>query len=272
VTGRLPALALLATLAGCQFTLKPALDASAAADDLGLDLGAVAPDLTRALPDGVVARGIGFPCVAAGECDSAACIDGYCCESSCDPADPANLCKACGVPGHEGRCVFAAAGSDPHQQCEPDPEASCGRDGLCDGNGACRRRSSGTDGGCEERRPGQPCTLPSDCASGFCAPQGVCCDAACTGSCQSCTLTGQAPGHCASVAMGTQCAAAGCMGDSVRSARSCDGNGTCGPATTTDCTPYTCNPAGATCFAKPCAGNEQCAAGHTCNPGSKKCM
>jgi hypothetical protein len=329
---RLATLALLAGVASCQFTLKPALDASAGADDFAVDLGS-APDLLRMVPDGAVPRGIGFPCGGPGECDSASCVDGFCCESLCDPSDPANLCMACNVAGHEGHCFAAPAGSDPHQQCEPDPVASCGKDGLCDGNGACRRYPAATvcgspscaagsvtaapvcdgngtcvggavtscapyvcasatacatnctapdvgcappavctNGSCGKRASGQPCMQPSDCASNFCAPPGVCCDAACTGNCQACNLAGQPPGHCAPLANGTQCAPATCMGDSKLSARTCDGAGTCQPAKATDCTPYTCNLGNASCFAKPCAGNQQCAAGHTCNSGSGKCM
>jgi hypothetical protein len=266
---RLSLLALVTTVAACQFSIGSALDAAAPVDDLGIDLGA---DLMRMVPDGAVPRGLGYPCSGASECDSAACVDAYCCESLCAPGDPASLCKACNVPGHEGRCFDAQAGTDPHQQCEPDPVAPCGKDGLCDGNGACRRRASGTDGGCEELPLGQPCTLPSDCASGFCSPQKVCCDAACAGNCQACNLGGQPPGHCAPLANGTQCAPPVCAGDSTLSARSCDGAGSCQPATATDCTPYTCDKANATCFTKPCAGNQECASGHTCNSGSTKCM
>ncbi|MCU1281301.1 MAG: Flagellar hook-length control protein FliK [bacterium] len=326
-------LGLVAAVAACQFSIKPDVDASVAADDLGVDLAGVAGDLARPAPDGAVPRGLGFPCDGVAECDSGACVDGYCCESLCDPGDASNLCKACNVPGHEGRCVAAVAGTDPHQQCEPDPVATCGKDGLCDGHGACRRYPHGTacgmpscaagsltaaatcdgegscvagavrtcapyvcgsatscatsctppdvgcappatcnNGSCGKHALGQQCASPSDCASNFCSPQAVCCDAACTGSCESCALGGQPAGHCAPLAAGTQCAAAACMGDSRLAARTCDGNRTCQAAATTDCTPYTCNTANATCFAKPCQGNQQCAAGHTCNGGSGKCQ
>jgi hypothetical protein len=236
------------------------------------------------------------------------------------------------VAGFAGQCVAAAAGTDPHQQCDTDPVASCGRDGLCDGNGGCRKYAVGTacgaascmsgsvtlapacdgngscvatppsscapytcanstacattctppanncappagctNGSCGKRAAGQPCTQPSDCASNFCAPQGVCCNQACSGVCQSCNLPGKM-GTCSPVAAGTQCAPAGCMGDARVSARSCDAAGTCQAATTTDCTPYTCNKTNGTCYARPCQGNQQCATGHTCNGGSGKCQ
>jgi hypothetical protein len=51
---------------------------------------------------------------------------------------------------------------------------------------------------------GDSCNGPSDCASGFCI-DGVCCDMACTGLCESCVMsqTGVADGSCADVAAGT---------------------------------------------------------------------
>jgi hypothetical protein len=231
VAARLSLIALVA--AGCQFSIRPASDASAPVDDFGVG-GNGEPDFAQPIP-----RGLGAPCLGVADCESATCVDGVCCDSLCDPSDPANLCKACNVAGHEGHCFAATGGTDA--------------------------------GGCRAVPLGQPCTLPSDCASGFCAPQGVCCDAACTGNCRSCAL-GIAPGHCTPLGAGTQCAPRACMGDSNLSARACDGAGTCAAATATDCTPYTCNPAGAVCFTRPCAGNQQCAQGHTCNSGSTKCM
>jgi hypothetical protein len=324
-------LALVAGAAtGCSFRIGAAAgDASAGADDLASGGG---DDLEPLVPDGIVSRGLGYPCTSPSECDSAACVDGYCCDSLCDPSDPSNLCKACNVPGSEGRCVLAIAGTDPHQQCEPDPVASCGKDGLCDGNGACRLWVAGTTcgsdscsggsvtyapacdgngscvaapamscapytcgsatacatsctppangcaapavctgGSCGTRTLGQPCAKPTDCTSGFCAAQGVCCDSACSGSCVSCNVPGKV-GHCSPLATGTQCAAPACMGDARLSARSCDGAGACRPATSTSCSPYSCNKANATCYARPCANNMQCAMGHTCNNGSQKCQ
>jgi MYXO-CTERM domain-containing protein len=62
---------------------------------------------------------------------------------------------------------------------------------------------------------GQPCAMPSDCTSDFCA-DGVCCDTACgqssAGDCQSCkgSLTGGADGACGTIlgAVGYQCRSA----------------------------------------------------------------
>jgi hypothetical protein len=62
------------------------------------------------------------------------------------------------------------------------------------------------------------------------------------------------------------------MGDARLLPRTCDGAGTCQPATTSNCTPYTCDSATAMCYARPCSTNQQCATGHTCNTGSGKCQ
>ena len=51
---------------------------------------------------------------------------------------------------------------------------------------------------------GSGCTLPSDCASGFCT-DGVCCDSACDGLCMACNnnKTGQPDGVCSPITAGT---------------------------------------------------------------------
>ena len=322
-------------VAACHFRVAPALDAAAPADDLApsaTDSAPAASDFARAIPDGATPGGAGWPCDHAADCANGTCVDGYCCDSFCDPSDGANLCRACNVPGSEGHCVAALAGTDPHQQCEPDLVNPCGRDGLCDGSGQCRltpprtpcgsascvagtltfaptcdgagRCAVGTsqscapylcasasacatdctpsangcappavcdaNGSCGKRALGQPCGGAGDCRSGFCA-QGVCCDGACAGSCHACNLPGSI-GRCSPSPAGSSCGAAQCAGDDAVAARACDEAGVCLPGIVKACTPYTCNSASASCFARPCQSNQQCAMGHICNGGSGKCQ
>lgn len=66
----------------------------------------------------------GQACAAGGECASSVCVDGFCCDSAC-----AGACRACNVPGMEGKCTFHAVGSDPENDC-PDPNVCLGR-GSC---------------------------------------------------------------------------------------------------------------------------------------------
>ena len=112
-------------------------------DDGGDTDGGSVPDLFS-LPDGIVAGAIGSPCASAQACANGLCVDGYCCEEACTPAAVANFCKACNVPGFEGRCTLAPPGTDPRNQCATDTQASCGLDGQCDGKGACRKWASAT--------------------------------------------------------------------------------------------------------------------------------
>src|SRR6185436_3788350 len=55
-------------------------------------------------------------------------------------------------------------------------------------------------GSCGKKPLGAACADPADCTSGFCA-QGVCCNAACTASCQACNLMASL-GTCTSVPPG----------------------------------------------------------------------
>ena len=74
----------------------------------------------------------GAGCVAAADCMSGFCADGVCCTSACTGA-----CMACNVDT-SGTCQpVAAAKADPHKVCKDAGATTCGRNGLCDGAGAC---------------------------------------------------------------------------------------------------------------------------------------
>jgi hypothetical protein len=73
------------------------------------------------------------------------------------------------------------------------------------------------NGGSTTPAPNQTCTVAAQCASGFCV-DGVCCDSACDGACQSCSQTGKL-GTCSPVKNTTDDA---CMGGST-----CDNTGAC---------------------------------------------
>jgi hypothetical protein len=85
----------------------------------------------------------GVPCAVDGTpCASGFCVDGICCNTSCEGA-----CQACsagrtGAP--DGLCRSIPAGTDPDTECTDDGAASCGRTGHCDGNGACALYTPGT--------------------------------------------------------------------------------------------------------------------------------
>ena len=157
-----------------------------------------------------------------------------------------------------------------------------------------------TDDGTRNKDPGLACSCDSQCKSGFCV-DGVCCDKACTGTCMTCALAsslgtcravpaGSAPraatdcaktdaatcgqdgmcdgtGKCERYPTGTPCKAGSCTGDAVTGRYQCDGSGTCKPAASTVCAPFSCNGATMACFDE-CSSDADCVAGQTCRNGS----
>lgn len=143
---------------------------------------------------------------------------------------------------------------------------------------------------------GTPCKKDLDCASKHCEPRsGLCCNAACAGSCMTCALGGQegrctfvpagvdphgdcasAPlascgldgtcdgkGACRTYLAGTLVAAASCSGlalEKVTLASFCDGKGKLLPGAELTCDPYTCDPASRRCRPS-CASAAECATG-----------
>lgn len=108
------------------------------ADGLSRDTATDAPPAPDDVPRS--GRPPGVACVAPEDCESGVCADGVCCRTTC--GDP---CLVCNVSGQEGTCVAAPAGEDPRGGCDPEAASTCGRDGVCDGNGACRRHAAGVE-------------------------------------------------------------------------------------------------------------------------------
>ncbi|HZL20141.1 MAG TPA: hypothetical protein VFG23_20585, partial [Polyangia bacterium] len=142
--------------------------------------------------------------------------------------------------------------------------------------------------------PGSACASDSQCASDHCV-DGVCCESACSGQCQSCgessnpgkcltisgtprgslraRCTGTAP--CQSQCDGTnptactfpgstaQCAAAGCANGVVTSSTVCNGAGACTTASTTPCTSNQC--ADSTKCSGGCSASQPCGGGKYCD-------
>jgi hypothetical protein len=215
-------------------------------------------------------------------CKGAACLAGT---TTFTPASRCNGISACVTPGPISCAPFLCGAGACKSICSAD--ADCAPPSVCSG-GSCGLKSSGAT-----------CGGGTECASGICA-QGACCKTACAGTCTSCALAGSegtcAPvysggrdpasrcndlgaascgndgfcngaGGCRLYAAGTECAAPSCpiATTTATLARSCDGVGTCRPAATQSCVPYTCN--GSTCQAA-CATNADCSAGTVCNNGS----
>jgi hypothetical protein len=123
------------------------------------------------------------------QCLSGFCVDGVCCDTKCD-----ELCRSCKLTGTKGTCNFIPTGEDPDNECPQDPPMTCGRDGFCDGAGACRRYGAATI--CEAQscsgstqRLARSCDgtgqcIPATALTHDCTPY-VCDSDACKTSCQS---------------------------------------------------------------------------------------
>lgn len=142
-------------------------------------------------------KATGDSCNSGGDCSTSHCVTGVCCNSACTGA-----CQRCDATGTEGTCSAL-------------PEATnvtaCGAY-ACDGiSGECptmcttsRQCATGnycSNGSCQPLKDkGATCTASVQCTTGFCA-DGVCCDSACSGSCDRCNQAG-ALGTCSAAPSG----------------------------------------------------------------------
>lgn len=165
---------------------------------------------------------------------------------------------------------------------------SCADSTGCDLSAFCQSTQCVPDQG-----PGGACTGPEACQGGLFCVDGVCCNTACTGSCESCNLPGVA-GLCSPIPAGqdpaAECPGVSCNGyyfgwvqdsclrraDVAAARTACNGAGACRSAAqecgqaTPGSTSITCN---STCQ-DPTAGTCTGAVAGTCsnvNPGSQSC-
>jgi hypothetical protein len=158
----------------------------------------------------------GQSCSEAGECESTQCVDGVCCESSCQGS-----CRSCALPASPGRCVNVATGApDPRGTCVDEGNASCGHDGVCDGGGACRKYPVGTECGSATCNQGSAtaastCNQAGQCVappSHTCSPyvcNGSVCFAGCTKDADCVAGNFCVNGSCGKKPNGAECSAGG---------------------------------------------------------------
>jgi hypothetical protein len=179
----------------------------------------------------------GRQCADPGECQSDNCVDGVCCDTLCD-----GLCESClGVDtsGSDGTCAPVTDHTDPIDECT-------GNYTTCNGSGACYLAS------------GQSCSSGAQCETGNCPGQdGVCCDYACDGTCESCIggETGGTDGICGHVTAHTD-PIDECTGNYT----TCNGQGGCFKANGQscggggECETGNCPPQDDVCCASQCVG------------------
>ncbi|MBN2494783.1 MAG: hypothetical protein JXR96_09355 [Deltaproteobacteria bacterium] len=101
--------------------------------------------------------GLGSPCGSAADCAAGqSCADDVCCNRICDAP-----CERCDLPSALGVCVYAAAGTDPRDACEPE-QTPCGQTGTCAGSADCALDAQGVE-----------CS-PQSCEGGVKTSAGLC--------------------------------------------------------------------------------------------------
>jgi alpha-tubulin suppressor-like RCC1 family protein len=187
-----------------------------------------------AAPSGTASSGTGAgggPCLPSkcpdpGECATPICVTDHRCGTANEPAGTA--CTSGGkVCDGSGKCVACISDSD----CTDKAKPVCG-DGACEGatcrNGMLDGDESGVDcgGSCPGCPNGKPCKVGADCATGYCADDGLC--KACKESTQCSTDTWCDPlisgGGCvADLAPGEACAeGAQCPADACKDGFCCN--------------------------------------------------
>lgn len=204
-------------------------------------------------------------CGTTGDCRAGACAvwaaGSPCGAASCADAStqrPRSTCDGAGT------CASPATMACAPGRCDPGTAACtnvCTLDSQCTAPGTC------VNGSCGLQPRGGTCSATAQCTPGLTCSirEGVCCDTACNGVCETCRPPNLAPGTCAAVAAGTSDPSGICV---TSATTTCGLNGLCkgnntGLVGTERCQTYgTAIP----CRSQSCAGG-MVTASATCNGG-----
>lgn len=205
----------------------------------------------------------GGACEAAKDCSSGNCVEGVCCNTACDGA--CDVCtKALGATV-DGACAVATTGSVGAPECAPfvcdGTTAACPN--ACSVDAQCSSGNYCNGGACVPKKlDGASCATANQCKADHCA-DGVCCNAACDGSCDVCTgaLGATKDGVCTAAAKGVAgsptCAPFVCDGKAGLCPKTCALDGDC--SATSHCVANVCQPKKANGGA--CAATKECLSG-----------
>jgi Kelch motif/Galactose oxidase, central domain len=215
-------------------------------------------------------------------CGSPVCVGNSLADKACDGA---------------GACKTQAASQD----CTPYLCSGGSCPSTCAGDAQCAIGNYCTQGQCQQTKAdGAQCSAANECANAHCV-DGVCCDLACSGTCQACSSAkkgagadgdcgpiakgadpdnecAQQPvstcgfdgscngqGACGYYASGTSCGSSSCLNNKV-SGSFCDGLGACNVNPSgVACDPYKCI---TDSCANPCQGDTDCVPPNICAQGS----
>jgi hypothetical protein len=182
-----------------------------------------------------------------GTCELELCVEPRCSDGALNGHETATDCggPACGGCSNGENCQ---SGRDCHSShCEGGSCSACVDENDCHD---AATPSYCEDGVCAPKRiDGETCAGATECASGICSADGVCCDAACDGLCESCVVAGS-EGTCS-----PQPATTDPDGD-CPNAELCDGSGSCAGACGVDAPPPGVGSCPAECTS--CSGENVC--------------
>ena len=182
----------------------------------------------------------------------------------------------------EGAYVFARSGTTWTEQkkvtaSDGAPDDEFGRAVSINGNtaviGAAQQTTAAVGAAyvyVRVKTNGDSCSAATDCLSNYCV-DGVCCDRACTGTCEACTAAKRGTGTngvCGTIVDGSdpdvECPAMTCTAATQENGHTCNGAGACRVTTTTACAPFACDAAGKSCLAS-CTKDADCIGGDWCS-------
>jgi hypothetical protein len=200
------------------------------------------------LDQGAASCGTNGRC-AAGQCQRYAA--GVKCKDATCPAGTTNFTGQSTCDG-AGKCTTPTTTS-----CFPFTCGVAACKNTCTANADCSGNNVCINGSCGLRSPGSPCNVGTECTTGVCSAEKVCCDTACNGPCVSCKLPAT-NGKCSPIAAGNTDPTGQCM---VSAPATCGNDGKCNGAGA--CTKY---PANTPCAPASCpAGQATRTLGKTCN-------